>query len=378
LGNPGDYYLNDDTGEAYRKRDDTTWEVVATIKGEDGINGTDGTDGSDGSDGSVWHTGQGDPADDLGNNGDFYLNSASGDYYRKQGGHWMPEGNLKGPKGDPGEDGQDGSDAEGGLEENLNRIVALSWTHAGNGFFTAEVLLDVGAGTLPGVVIGFERDVKTDTIDAEHVLHVLAPIPYPPPSPEDNNVPPYRCWCPLYGEVYPVEITQSVTADDQELIIQAKVIDSDIARAVAFVPYEKTELYDALHSGRQPIHLFVRLRCDFVLDDRHGTAVDGEFICGKLPTGDRITGRKGGLQGGLFESWFTTNGRHGDADVTKVDINVADAPTISAIDGISDTTALHIVEARSEGRYDSIEDLVTRGIMTPQQLGRVREFLKVE
>jgi hypothetical protein len=45
----------------------------------------------------------------------------------------------------------------------------------------------------------------------------------------------------------------------------------------------------------------VALKCDFLLDndpDQGGQAVDGDFLGGRLPTGD-------GVPGGEFESWFT-------------------------------------------------------------------------
>jgi hypothetical protein len=45
----------------------------------------------------------------------------------------------------------------------------------------------------------------------------------------------------------------------------------------------------------------VLLRCDFVLDSDTKIPVDGNFLSGKLPTGD-------GVAGGLFESWFWMEG----------------------------------------------------------------------
>ena len=47
-----------------------------------------------------------------------------------------------------------------------------------------------------------------------------------------------------------------------------------------------------------------RLRGDFVIDET-GRAVDAEFVRAELPTGDRPAGSEYGIQGGLFESWFT-------------------------------------------------------------------------
>jgi len=49
--------------------------------------------------------------------------------------------------------------------------------------------------------------------------------------------------------------------------------------------------------------LWVLLRGDFVVDT-NGRAIDAEFVRAELPTGDRPSGDKHGVQGGLFESWF--------------------------------------------------------------------------
>jgi hypothetical protein len=50
--------------------------------------------------------------------------------------------------------------------------------------------------------------------------------------------------------------------------------------------------------------LFVVLRCD-VITDLHGVAVDGNFLGGSLPTGDRVPG-------GTFESWIQVRSRRAD------------------------------------------------------------------
>ncbi len=67
--------------------------------------------GAAGVDGSVWHAGSGAPDGGLGVVGDFYLDSASGDYYVKTGAStWTLAGNLTGPAGGDGNDGAPGLD----------------------------------------------------------------------------------------------------------------------------------------------------------------------------------------------------------------------------------------------------------------------------
>jgi hypothetical protein len=57
--------------------------------------------------GTVWYTGSGAPVT-LHNNGDFYLDSSSGNYYEQVAGVWTLEGNLTGPTGATGATGATG------------------------------------------------------------------------------------------------------------------------------------------------------------------------------------------------------------------------------------------------------------------------------
>lgn len=69
-----------------------------------------GTAGIDGTDGSQIFTAAGDPSDVLGEDGDFYLNSSSGDYFTKASGTWgAASGNLTGPQGEIGITGNAGA-----------------------------------------------------------------------------------------------------------------------------------------------------------------------------------------------------------------------------------------------------------------------------
>lgn len=89
LGNFGDYYLNDATGDVYVK-DQTlgAYKIVANIMGPQGIQGpqgvqgvqgakgdpgTAGTNGSSGTNGNTILNGTGTPSNTVGNNGDFFL-----------------------------------------------------------------------------------------------------------------------------------------------------------------------------------------------------------------------------------------------------------------------------------------------------------------
>jgi hypothetical protein len=107
-GNNGDMYINSATSDVYGPKAGGAWgSVVANIKGATGASGTTGATGSS----SVWSSGAGAPAAGLGNNGDMYLNSSTGDVYGpKTAGAWgSVVKNLVGPPGsgmsDPGSNG---------------------------------------------------------------------------------------------------------------------------------------------------------------------------------------------------------------------------------------------------------------------------------
>jgi len=70
--------------------------------------------GGAGGGGSMIHNGEGAPAADTGGNGDWFVNTANGDFYHKSEGKWNLEMNLKGPKGDKGNPGDTGQRGEPG------------------------------------------------------------------------------------------------------------------------------------------------------------------------------------------------------------------------------------------------------------------------
>lgn len=109
LGVDGDYYLDVDTGDVYKKTAGT-YSIVGNIQGPQGPAGANGTNGTNGTDGSVWHNGTGAPAGGLGVDGDYYLNNANGDVYWKQAGVWAVITNITGPTGATGATGAPGAD----------------------------------------------------------------------------------------------------------------------------------------------------------------------------------------------------------------------------------------------------------------------------
>jgi hypothetical protein len=64
--------------------------------------------GPAGADGSQWHVSSTTPETELGVDGDFCVNSSTGDFYQKDSGVWILKGNLTGPQGEQGVPGDPG------------------------------------------------------------------------------------------------------------------------------------------------------------------------------------------------------------------------------------------------------------------------------
>ena len=56
------------------------------------------------------------PTEDMGADGDLYMNNSDGNLYKKEEDGWNLKGNLKGAKGDKGADGKNGTDGARGAD----------------------------------------------------------------------------------------------------------------------------------------------------------------------------------------------------------------------------------------------------------------------
>ena len=94
LGNNGDFYFKSDDASIWSKASGD-WTQQIEIQ-----QGTDGEDGDDGADGTVWHSGAGVPANDVGAQGDFYFQTSNGYVYEKTGAIvWSFRRDVTGPQG---------------------------------------------------------------------------------------------------------------------------------------------------------------------------------------------------------------------------------------------------------------------------------------
>jgi len=256
-----------------------------------------------------------------------------------------------GRDGRDGADGRDGRDGEPGegLEGGLVQIGALSWRHAEDNILVP--ILDQEQKFIGwGIVIGFTGGVLVSggpsLIDADHVFQVRVD-----PNPDQSQKVGIRCWCSIVGRVIPVKPDFGA---DRELIVRATEVPGPTAKGVAFIPRDGFERY---LEGRDNLELWVRLRGDFVLDESGERAIDAEFVRAQLPTGDRPRGSQVGIQGGLFESWFTITSRQ---PFRLADVNLVARSELLTVNGIGPATADRILEERAVRPFTDLEDFRAR------------------
>jgi len=69
------------------------------------------------------------------------------------------------------------------------------------------------------------------------------------------------------------------------------------------------------------------------------------------------------------------SGRSGDPSETKIDINHASAAEIESLPGIGPNTAARIVRSRETKPFARIEELQTRGLVTPRVFADVKDLV---
>lgn len=115
--------------------EDGYWVIdgVKTNTLAQGPKGDKGDVGDKGLDGTSCRTGKGVPNDNLGIDGDSYIDLDTWDYYLKLSGVWIMQGNIKGQNGGDGQDGSDGSNGIDGISitetyinDNGHLIIVLS------------------------------------------------------------------------------------------------------------------------------------------------------------------------------------------------------------------------------------------------------------
>jgi hypothetical protein len=97
LGNSGDVYILINTGDVYKKTGNT-WNLIGNIKGPPGEPGQQGPAGQPGTNPEILF-GLVDPDNTIGNNGDLYINTNTGELFSKVNNNWVFRIFLKGERG---------------------------------------------------------------------------------------------------------------------------------------------------------------------------------------------------------------------------------------------------------------------------------------
>jgi len=176
-------------------------------------------------------------------------------------------------------------------EEELVRIIALSWNHGAS----SNLLLEVDGELATGLAIGFGRDqsasatVQRTTLN-ENTIQVFTD------DFDSGAVGGEGGFRRIRLDITNIAYIQDFSTSNGRISEIETTMDS-LAKGV-FLPIDSALLSNL--SGNQ---LYVIVRGDFVLDDQ-GRAVDAEHLRGQLPSGDRPAVVDRGVQGGRFESWL--------------------------------------------------------------------------
>jgi hypothetical protein len=129
------------------------------IQGQTGIQGNTGVQGITGNRGTVWFDGAGAPSGLIGQNGDFYIDNLTSNYYQKQGGSWIFQGTFAGATGVQGLQGITGAGIQGGTGVGAQGVTGSQGTTGVNGL---GAIFLTGTG-VPSNSIGIDGDIYIDT-----------------------------------------------------------------------------------------------------------------------------------------------------------------------------------------------------------------------
>jgi hypothetical protein len=259
-------------------------DVIRCMLSEGAVAGTPGPRGPAGPQGVRGEQGERGPRGEQGPEGPQGLQGIQG---------------IEGQRGQQGEQGQQGPQGPPGVDPEVTRIVALSWTH---GDFFADGVGDfLERLQRPGIAIAFDGEVVPSglvvpTISGEQPGSLAFELLVRAPRRDEFAS---WCWCPVDGLL-------CLPFDDFALDGDGRITDID-ARDPRDPQLETPARGFVLRTGDRQQHRLdlghpivrVVFRADFALDV-NGRAVDGNHIGGLVPRRPSGNGR----EGGTFESWF--------------------------------------------------------------------------
>ena len=162
---------------------ETTYRILFTDGNHFDYTVANGVNGEDGADGTCMRTGESNPSDDLGQNGDSYINTITWDYFVKENDAWVFKGNIKGTAGANGSAGTDGVSVSSVAKTGSNGLVdtytitysdgtssTFEITNGDNGTNGNTILVGIGAPT--GATGGVDGDSYIDSSTWNYYLKV--------------------------------------------------------------------------------------------------------------------------------------------------------------------------------------------------------------
>jgi hypothetical protein len=177
--------------------------------------------GPAGADGSQWHVSSTTPETELGVDGDFCVNSSTGDFYQKDSGVWILKGNLTGPQGEQGVPGDPGAASVGTyLVSGANivwvsgytyRVGAATYYIAGTLYSSAEqeITLDAADET-------FDR-IDVLALNTDGLLTKLTGTPAEIPA---QPVVDYELYLPVTFVFVGVDTVEPGTVSNEEIYLE--------------------------------------------------------------------------------------------------------------------------------------------------------------
>lgn len=116
-------------------------------KGDQGVQGPQGIQGIKGDAGTRWLIGAGAPSSGTGTDGDLYMDSSSGAYYRRNAGSWFSQGSLLGPQGPQGPTGPQGTNTPAATPGQIWVGNTDTVSLGPQGLYNAQKFQAMGSGT---------------------------------------------------------------------------------------------------------------------------------------------------------------------------------------------------------------------------------------
>lgn len=264
-------------------------------------------------------------------------------------------------------------DGAGMGEEELTRIVALSWVHGRpNALQIRHTDADGETEEIFGLAFAVGREevdddgrVQIATVN-EQTFQLFIERPGESDLLMRMRVPHARTprERTSRASIVPVKVEELFDG-----LIRATTTEESEDSASAFLMLLPEDLLEGLLNAEIE-GLQVVIKGNFILDTSD-KALDAEFVRATLPTGDRPRGAPRGIQGGVFESWLSTNREL----VRPIDVNSASLRRLQRLPDVGEQRAQSIVDNRE---YEDMEDFVSRSGLPESVLRTIRGLITIE